>query len=69
MEFRGSEGKAILIFIFTRCDDTCPVTSQNIKMVKDSLSDDELAKTSFVSITVDWRHDSPASAVLRRLWI
>ena len=49
------EGKVvILVFIFTRCDDTCPVTSHNIKLVKDSLSDDELAKTSFVSITVDW---------------
>ena len=55
------EGKVVvLVFIFTRCDNTCPVTSQNIKMVKDSLTDDELAKTSFVSVTVDWRHDSPA---------
>ena len=55
------EGKVVVLaFIFTRCDNTCPITSQNIKMVKDSLTDDELAKTSFVSVTVDWRHDSPA---------
>lgn len=55
------EGKVVvLVFIFTRCDNTCPVTSQNVKMVKDSLNDDELAKTSFVSVTVDWRHDSPS---------
>ncbi len=48
------QGKVvILVFIFTRCDDTCPVTSHNIKMVKDSLSDDEFAKTIFVSVTLD----------------
>jgi protein SCO1/2 len=55
------EGKVVVLaFIFTRCDNTCPVTSQNIKMVKESLSEDELYKTSFVSVTVDWRHDSPS---------
>ena len=54
------EGKVVVMaFIFTRCDNTCPVTSQNVKMVKETLTEDELAKTSFVSITVDWRHDSP----------
>ena len=55
------EGKVVVLaFIFTRCDNTCPVTSQNIKMVKESLTEDELYKTSFVSVTVDWRHDSPS---------
>ena len=55
------EGKVvILVFMFTRCDNTCPVTSQNIKMVQDTLTDEELAKISIVSVTVDWRHDSPS---------
>ncbi len=55
------EGKVVVLaFIFTRCDNTCPVTNYNIKMVKDSLSEDELSEVSFVSVTVDWRHDSPS---------
>ena len=55
------EGKVVIMaFIFTRCDSTCPVTNQNVKMVKDSLTETELETVSFVSITVDWRHDSPS---------
>tara|TARA_B100000700_G_C15061074_1_gene865901 strand:+ start:6950 stop:7543 length:594 start_codon:yes stop_codon:yes gene_type:complete len=50
----------ILVFMFTRCDNTCPVTSQNIKMVQDTLSEEELEKISIVSVTVDWEHDSPS---------
>ena len=55
------EGKVVVLaFIFTRCDNTCPVTNQNVKMVKDTLSEEEASKVSFVSVTVDWRHDSPS---------
>ena len=55
------EGKVvILVFMFTRCYETCPVTSQNIKVVEDTLTQEELNKTSIVSVTVDWRHDSPS---------
>ena len=49
------EGKVvILVFMFTRCDNTCPVTSQNIKSVQDTLTEEELEKISIVSVTVDW---------------
>ena len=55
------EGKVVVLaFIFTRCDNTCPVTNQNVKMVKDTLSEEEASKVSFVSVTVDWKHDSPS---------
>lgn len=50
----------ILVFMFTRCDNTCPVTSQNIKMAQDKLTEEELEKISIVSVTVDWRTDSPS---------
>lgn len=50
----------ILVFMFTRCDNTCPVTSQNIQMVQDTLTEEELEKISIVSVTVDWRNDSPS---------
>ena len=46
------EGKVvILVFMFTRCYETCPVTSQNIKVVEDTLTQEELNKTSIVSVT------------------
>ena len=55
------EGKVvILVFMFTRCANTCPVTSQNIKMAQEALTEDELEKISIVSVTVDWRTDSPS---------
>ena len=55
------EGKVvILVFMFTRCDNTCPVTSQNVKSVQDTLTEEELEMISFVSVTVDWRNDSPS---------
>lgn len=55
------EGKVvILVFMFTRCTNTCPVTSQNIKMAQEALAEDELEKISIVSVTVDWRTDSPS---------
>ncbi len=55
------EGKVvILVFMFTRCDETCPVTSANIKMAQDMLTEQELENISIVSVTVDWRHDSPS---------
>jgi len=50
----------ILVFMFTRCENTCPVTSQNIKMAQDTLTEEELEKISIVSVTVDWRTDSPS---------
>jgi len=55
------EGKTVvLLFMFTRCVDTCPVISANIKWVKEQLTADELEQVSFVSVTMDWRHDSPS---------
>ncbi|MGY8754445.1 MAG: SCO family protein [Candidatus Poseidoniales archaeon] len=50
----------VLVFMFTRCDDTCPVTSQNVNWVKSQLTETELEQVSFVSVTVDWRNDSPS---------
>tara|TARA_B100000767_G_scaffold105954_1_gene101729 strand:- start:2446 stop:3009 length:564 start_codon:yes stop_codon:yes gene_type:complete len=50
----------ILVFMFTRCDETCPVTSQNVKNVQDQLTESELEKLSIVSVTVDWKNDSPS---------
>ena len=55
-----NEGKVIVLaFIYTRCDDVCLLIAQNLKVVKSQMTEDELSKVQFVSVTIDWRHDSP----------
>ena len=45
-----------IAFLFTNCLDICPIVTHNMKWVKSQLSDDELNKTTFITITVDpWR--------------
>jgi protein SCO1/2 len=54
------EGKVVILaFIYTRCDDVCLLISQNLKEVKSQLTEKELEQVSFISVTIDWRHDSP----------
>ena len=55
-----NEGKVVILaFVYTRCDDVCLMISNNLKTVKSQLTSDELEKVSFISVTIDWRHDSP----------
>jgi len=45
-----------IAFLFTNCLDVCPIVTHNMKWVKSQLTDDELNKTTFLTITVDpWR--------------
>ena len=54
------EGQVVVLaFVYTRCDDVCLLIANNLKVVKSQLSVEELEKVSFVSVTIDWRHDSP----------
>ena len=54
------EGKVVVLaFIYTRCDDVCLIISSNLKYVKSQLTSDELEQISFISVTIDWKHDSP----------
>jgi len=54
------EGKVVVLaFIYTRCDDVCLTISSNLKYVKSQLTSDELEQISFISVTIDWKHDSP----------
>lgn len=43
-------------FLFTNCLDICPVVTYNMNWVKSQLSEEELNKTTFLTVTVDpWR--------------
>jgi protein SCO1/2 len=50
----------VLAFIYTRCEDTCPLISASIKNVTAQLSVNESANVTFVSITIDPEFDSPS---------
>ena len=45
-----------IAFLFTNCIDICPIVTYNMDWVRSQLSEDELTKTTFLTITVDpWR--------------
>ncbi len=53
-------GKSVVIvFMFTRCDETCPIIEHNIKYTLDRLIESEKSKLEVVAITMDYKHDSP----------
>jgi cytochrome oxidase Cu insertion factor (SCO1/SenC/PrrC family) len=46
----------VVAFLFTNCFDICPIVTHNMKWVMSQLTDDELNKTTFLTVTVDpWR--------------
>ena len=57
---QNSEGKVmVVVFLFTNCLDVCPVVTQNLKWIQESLSEKELTEVGFATITVDpWRDNN-----------
>ena len=46
----------VVAFLFTNCFDICPIVTHNMKWVMSQLTEDELNKTTFLTVTVDpWR--------------
>ena len=48
----------VIMFIFTRCPDVCPVTTQSLDNVADELGD-EMDGVTFLSVSVDPEYDTP----------
>jgi cytochrome oxidase Cu insertion factor (SCO1/SenC/PrrC family) len=57
--YDDSNEVTVVAFIFTSCPDVCPVITQLMKSVENSLSDNEKQDVTFISITVDPRYDTP----------
>ena len=55
-----SQGKVmVVVFLFTNCIDVCPVVTQNMKWIENTLTDSEKEKVGLLTITVDpWRDDN-----------
>ena len=55
----ATEDIVIVSFFFTRCPDVCPVITQNLKLVQDTLPVELEDKVDFVSVTLDPKYDTP----------
>ena len=49
----------VVSFIFTSCPDVCPVITQSLRLVQESLSPSDAERVGFVSISVDPDRDTP----------
>ena len=55
----GLRGKVVAVsFFYTACPDICPLLTQKLVEVQDSLGEDFGSKIAFISITVDPEHDT-----------
>ena len=50
----------VLAFTYSRCYSTCPVISHSLSAIYSKLSSEEKENITFVSVTIDPWHDSPA---------
>jgi cytochrome oxidase Cu insertion factor (SCO1/SenC/PrrC family) len=50
----------VLAFVYTRCEDICPIISASLKYSQTLLDEHELENLTYVSITIDPYHDSPS---------
>ena len=50
----------VLAMVYTRCPDICPMTTHNMFLVEEKLSDELKDKVKFIVISFDPNRDSPA---------
>jgi protein SCO1/2 len=54
------EGKIVVMsFIYTHCPDICPLTTNNMQRLQDTLSMDGIKDVQFVTLTFDPNRDTP----------
>ncbi|MGO9482465.1 MAG: SCO family protein [Candidatus Kryptoniota bacterium] len=49
----------VLSFIYTHCPDICPLTTNNMQLLRDTLADDGMKGVKFVTLTFDPHRDTP----------
>ena len=55
----ATEEIVVVSFFFTRCPDVCPVITQNLKLVHDTLPEELEDNVGFVAVTLDPKYDTP----------
>ncbi|MCB9209559.1 MAG: SCO family protein [Ignavibacteriales bacterium] len=54
------KGKVGIVgYIFTNCPDICPLTTNNMRLIKEALENDKITNVEFVSISFDPEIDKP----------
>ena len=55
------KGKIIVTgFIYTNCPDICPMTTHNMQLVQNKISDEGIKNVQFIGISFDPERDTPA---------
>ena len=53
-------GRTVVVhFVFTQCSSTCPIQTQALRRVRESLPPELAERVAFVSLSLDPAHDSP----------
>lgn len=55
------QGYVLFNFIYTSCHSTCPIQTRLLAQVQQELPAEALANITFVSLSIDPSHDSPAA--------
>lgn len=50
----------LMTMIYTHCPDICPMTTHNMQLVEDELTEEELKEVEFVIISFDPNRDTPS---------
>ena len=55
-------GKAVFVtFLYTRCPDVCPLTTDNLRAARDALTPAQRARVRLVAVSVNPKNDTPAA--------
>ncbi|HET54446.1 MAG TPA: SCO family protein [Ignavibacteria bacterium] len=51
---------AVIGYIFTNCPDICPLTTNNMRLVREALKQENITGVEFITITFDPEYDTPS---------
>ncbi len=51
---------SVVGFIYTNCPDICPLTTNNMRLIKEKLNNENIADIQFVTISFDPEFDTPS---------
>ena len=62
VDVSADRGRAVFVtFLYTRCPDVCPLTTDNLRIARSKLTPGQRAKVSVIAVSVDPKNDTPAA--------
>ena len=60
VDLAAQRGKAVFVtFLYTRCPDVCPLTTDNLRIARRSLTPAQQEKLGIIAVSVDPKNDTP----------